>query len=147
MLVQLWIVRTIGIESEEPVFLLVVGHDVNQCGCPFDAVDILQFLEIDLDGLAIGRGHGQKMDAFGILDVVWRLICVEVVRHGCCFLLSFFFVLSTTKSNAFKKWHFGILLEVKLLLRVKTSLTDWMRSGNSRSPSKAFVQALTMMMN
>jgi hypothetical protein len=61
------------------------------------------------------------MDAFGILDLRWSLIRVEVVRHGCCFSLLVLLVLSSTKSNAFKEGYFGILSEVKLL-RVRTTV-------------------------
>lgn len=90
---------TVGVETEEPVdvvsfvftnytytpilpvFLLLVGRDVDKSGRPLQAIGIFQLLEEDLNGLAIGCVLGDEMDAFGILDVGRRLVSVEVVGH------------------------------------------------------------------
>lgn len=114
--------HTIGIQSQEPILLLVIGHDVDQCRRPLNPVDILQFLEIDLHGLSVGRGHGEQMKTFRILDVCRRLIGIEVVRHGCCLLLLVLVVLLSSQSNAFKEWYLWILSEVELFLRKRSSL-------------------------
>lgn len=44
--------------SDEPFFLLLVGHDVDDGGGPFGAVGVFELFEQDLDGLAVGRVHG-----------------------------------------------------------------------------------------
>lgn len=71
----------VGIEAEEPVFLLFVGHDVavkikmyqlkapvdfareyarliHECSRPFSAVDFVKLFKHDLDLLAVGRALG-----------------------------------------------------------------------------------------
>jgi hypothetical protein len=58
---------TVWVEFEEPVFLLVVGHDVHERGGPLGAVRVLELLEEDLDGLSVGRVHCDEVDAFGVL--------------------------------------------------------------------------------
>lgn len=45
-------VRTVGVESEEPLLFLLVGHDVDESGGPLRAVDVFELLEEDLDCLA-----------------------------------------------------------------------------------------------
>lgn len=73
---------TVRVESQEPLLLLVVGEDVNECGGPLSAIDILELLEEDLDGLAIGSVHGEEVNAFGILwlAVSSALICKYETR-------------------------------------------------------------------
>lgn len=73
---------TIGVDAQEPILLLLVGHDVDKSGGPLSAVDILQLLEQDLDGLAIGCVHSQQMKAFGVLHLIGRLVSVER-SHDC----------------------------------------------------------------
>ena len=58
---------TVRVESQEPLLLLVIGEDVDKCGSPLSAIDILELLEEDLDGLAVGSVHGEEVKAFGIL--------------------------------------------------------------------------------
>ena len=116
--------HTICIQPQEPVLLLIVGHDVDESRSPLNAIDVFKLLEVDLHGLPVWSVHSQKMDALGILHLRRRLVSVEM-RHACSFLFSFaLLVLSSTKSNALEKWNFWILAKVKLLLRVKTSLED-----------------------
>ena len=95
----------IGVESQEPFLLLVIGKDIDKCGSPFGAIDILELLEQDLNGLAVGSVHGEEVKAFGILwlavsiapacnlammrrdaylDLVGSLADVELVGHVCC---------------------------------------------------------------
>jgi len=38
----------IGVQAQEPVFLLLVGHDVDQGGGPFGAVGVFELFEHDL---------------------------------------------------------------------------------------------------
>ncbi len=72
-------VSTIGVESEEPVLFLLIGHDIaltlsiwrspfilrvldgHFCLGPFCAIDVFQFLEHDLNFLPIGRVHGDEV--------------------------------------------------------------------------------------
>lgn len=93
---------TIRVESQEPLLLLLVGHDVDECGCPLSAVGVLELFEQDLDGLSIGGVHGDEVDAFGILwgdvsvtsalkthrathlDLGRCIADVELVGHDCC---------------------------------------------------------------
>jgi len=58
---------TIWIQTQKPFFLLIVGHDVHKRGGPLGAIGVLELLEQDLDGLAVGRVHSDQMNAFGIL--------------------------------------------------------------------------------
>jgi hypothetical protein len=58
---------TVWVESQEPLLLLVIGEDVDECGGPLGAIDVLELLEQDLDGLAVGSVHGEEVKAFGIL--------------------------------------------------------------------------------
>ena len=58
---------TIWVEFEEPVFLLIVGHDVHERSGPLGAIGVLELLEQDLDGLSVGRVHRDEMDALGVL--------------------------------------------------------------------------------
>jgi hypothetical protein len=57
-------------------------RDVDDGGRPLGAVDIFQFLEEDLDGLAVGRVLRDQVQAWGILDLCGRLVGVEAVGHG-----------------------------------------------------------------
>ena len=97
-------VPVIHIEADFlPIFLLLVGHDVDDRGGPLGAVDVLELLEQDLDGLAVGGVHGDEVNAFGILwwhvsrqsshslpmdgaylDLRGSLAVVELVSHDCC---------------------------------------------------------------
>jgi hypothetical protein len=65
---------TVGIESQEPFLLLLIGHDVDERGGPLSAVDVLELLEQDLDGLAVGSVHGEEVKAFGIL---WLAVSID----------------------------------------------------------------------
>ncbi len=67
MLERQWAEPTVGIESQEPLLLLVIGEDVDKCSGPLSAIDILELLEQNLDGLAVGSVHGKEVKAFGIL--------------------------------------------------------------------------------
>lgn len=58
---------TIGVKSQEPFLLLVIGKDIDKRGSPFGAIDILELLEQDLNGLAVGSVHGKEVKASGIL--------------------------------------------------------------------------------
>lgn len=60
-------IHTVRVESQEPLFLLLVGHDVDECSGPLGSVGVLELLEQDLDGLAVGSVHGDEVNAFGIL--------------------------------------------------------------------------------
>lgn len=73
--------RAVRVETEEPLLLLLVGHDVDERGGPFRAVGILELLEQDLDGLAVGRVHCDEVKAFGVLHLGGRLAGVELVCH------------------------------------------------------------------
>jgi hypothetical protein len=50
-----------------PIFLLLVGHDVDDRGGPLGAVYVLELFKQDLDGLAVGSVHGDEVDTFGVL--------------------------------------------------------------------------------
>lgn len=58
---------TVGIKSQEPFLLLIIGKDIDKGGSPLGAIDILELLEQDLDGLAVGSVHSEEVKAFGIL--------------------------------------------------------------------------------
>ena len=51
---------TVGIQAEEPLFLLLVGGDVDQRRRPLGAVGIRKLFEEDLDFLAVGSGGKKK---------------------------------------------------------------------------------------
>jgi hypothetical protein len=74
----------VGVEAEEPFFLLLVGHDVDEGGGPFRAVDIRQFFEQDLHFLPVGRGHGDEVEALGRGERVRRALVIGWGR-GCTF--------------------------------------------------------------
>jgi len=59
--------HTVRVKPQEPLLLLVVGHDVDESGGPLGTIDVLQLLEQDLNSLAIGGVHSEKVKAFGIL--------------------------------------------------------------------------------
>ena len=65
---------TVRVESQEPLLLLVIGEDVDKCGSPLGAIDILELLEQDLDGLAVRGVHSEEVNAFGVL-----LLAVSIV--------------------------------------------------------------------
>ncbi len=87
--------HTVGIQSQEPVLLLLICRDVDQCRSELKVVFVFQFFHVDLYGLTIGRAltatKGQiwpadrsifenlrdEMKAFGILHVVWRVISIK----------------------------------------------------------------------
>jgi len=74
---------TVGIETEEPFFLLLVGHDVDQGRGPFGTIDIGQFLEEDLDLLTIGRALRDEMKTLRILDLSGSFVDVQRMRRHC----------------------------------------------------------------
>jgi len=53
----------VGVEAEEPFLFLVVGHDVEEGGGPFGAVDDLQLLQQHLNLLAVGRRHCDEVES------------------------------------------------------------------------------------
>ena len=63
----------VGIKSQEPFFLLLVGRDVDYCRGPFGVVFLREFFEHNLRGLSIGGVLRDKVQAFGVLDVRGRL--------------------------------------------------------------------------
>lgn len=60
----------IGVEAEEPLFLLLVGHDVDEGGGPGGSVEVVELFEEDLDGLAVGGVHGDEVKALAWCVVV-----------------------------------------------------------------------------
>lgn len=73
----------VGIEAEEPIFLLFIGHDVaalfeqriawraglsvlHHGVCPFDTIEVMQFFEHDLDLLAVGCVHGDEVKSLRV---------------------------------------------------------------------------------
>lgn len=66
---------TIRVESEEPLLLLLIGHDIDESRGPLGSIRILELFEQDLDSLAVGSVHGDEVNAFGIL---W--VRVSIVR-------------------------------------------------------------------
>jgi hypothetical protein len=60
--------HTIRVESQEPLLLLLIGHDIDQRRSPLSAISILELLKQDLDSLAVGSVHGDEVNAFGILS-------------------------------------------------------------------------------
>lgn len=73
---------TVRVETQEPLLFLHVGRDVDQRGAPFGAVGIVQLLEHDLCGLAVGRVLREEVQALGLGHLGGRFGDVEVVRHG-----------------------------------------------------------------
>jgi hypothetical protein len=76
----------VRVQPQEPLFLLHVGRDVDQCGAPFGAVGVGKLLEHDLRGLAVGRVLRDEVQALGLGDLRGGGGDVEVVgRHagGC----------------------------------------------------------------
>ena len=56
----------VGVEAEEPFFLLLVGHDVEGGGGPAGGgVGEQELFEEDLHFLAVGGGHGDEVEALG----------------------------------------------------------------------------------
>ena len=78
---------TVRVEAQEPLFLLLVGRDVDDRGGPLGAVGIPEFLKHDLCGLAIGSVLCYEVQAFGLRDLFGRFGNVELIRHcvGCEF--------------------------------------------------------------
>lgn len=96
--------RTIRVQSEEPVFLLLVGHDMallllvlgpflletrpnaHLCLGPFGAIEVLELFKHDLNFLSIGRVHRDEMKSLANLHE--RLLDRVSIR-----------------SNGFLLWH------------------------------------------
>ena len=55
------------VDADQPFFLLLIGHDVDDRGSPLGAIGVLELLEENLNGLSIGSVHRNQMNAFGIL--------------------------------------------------------------------------------
>lgn len=72
----------VRVEPQEPFFFLLVAHDVDQRGGPGGPVGVGEFFQHDLDCLAVGRGHGDEVQAFGVFDLIGRFGDVHVVRHA-----------------------------------------------------------------
>lgn len=72
---------TVWIQAEEPVLLLLVGHDVDQRRGPFGPVHVLELLQEDLNLLAIGSALSDEMKTAGIFDRGRRLVGVQGVGH------------------------------------------------------------------
>lgn len=81
-----WVSRgevTIGIQLQEPILLLLIGHDVDQGRRPGQSISVLELLEEDLHGLSIGRVHRQEVQALGILDLGRGAVVVDGGGHIC----------------------------------------------------------------
>jgi hypothetical protein len=72
----------VGVEAQEPLLLLLVGHDVDERGGPFRAVGVGEFFEEDLRGLAVGRVLRDEVQALGFGHLLGSLGDIQVVRHG-----------------------------------------------------------------
>ena len=75
----------VGVQAQEPVFLLLVGHDVDEGGGPGDggrAVGVFELLEHDLHGLAVGGVHGEEVEALGVLHLGGGFVGVEGSHLG-----------------------------------------------------------------
>ena len=66
----------VRIKSQEPFLLLVIGKDIDKRGSPLSAIDVLELLEQDLNGLAVGGVHGEEVNALGIL---WLAVSIASV--------------------------------------------------------------------
>lgn len=73
---------TIRVETKEPVLLLLIGHDVDQCGGPFGPVHVLELLQEDLDLLSIGGALSDEMETFGFFDGGGGLIGEQGLGHS-----------------------------------------------------------------
>lgn len=71
--------HTVRVKSEEPILLLLVRADVDECCRPFKAVCVLELFQEDLHGLTVWRVLCDQVQTFGILDIRRRLVCVETV--------------------------------------------------------------------
>lgn len=60
--------RTIRVEPEKPIFLLLIGTDIDQGCCPLCAIDVLEFFQKDLDFLSVWSVLGDQMEALGFFD-------------------------------------------------------------------------------
>ena len=72
----------VGVEAQEPLLFLLVGHDVDERGGPFGAVGVAELFEHDLRGLAIGRVLRNQVQAFCFGDLLGGFGDIEVVGHG-----------------------------------------------------------------
>lgn len=73
----------VGVETQKPFFLLLVGRDVDQRRGPLGAVLVGQFFEDDLRGLAVGRVLRDQVQTFGVFHLCRCLGDVQVVcGHG-----------------------------------------------------------------
>ena len=52
----------VGVETQEPFLLLLIGHNVNRVEGPFRPVDLGQLFQEDLDFLPVRRGLGNQME-------------------------------------------------------------------------------------
>jgi hypothetical protein len=77
----------VGVQAQEPLLLLLVGHDVDERGRPLRAVAVGQFLQEDLRRLAVGRVLRDEVQALGLGHFLGRLGDVEMVGHGAVFCL------------------------------------------------------------
>ena len=76
----------VGVEAQEPLFLLLVGHYVDHRRRPLRAVRLGEFFQQDLHFLPVGGRLRDEVQALCVLDLVGRFGDVEMVRHGrgCC---------------------------------------------------------------
>lgn len=72
---------TVGVEPEEPLLFLFVGHDVDQGRAPFGAVDVVELLQHDLRRLPVGGVLGDEVQTFGRRHLLGRVGDVEVRRR------------------------------------------------------------------
>lgn len=76
--------RTVRIQSQEPILLLLVCHNVDDRCCPFRLVHLLQFLKQDLNFLTIGCALGDQVEALGKCCNQFRTtISLNVLYYSC----------------------------------------------------------------
>lgn len=74
--------RTVRVEAQEPLLLLLIGHDIDERCRPFQTVEVLQLLQQDLNRLAVGRAHRDQMNALARLVKTVILQCRGGERRG-----------------------------------------------------------------
>ncbi len=72
---------TVGVQAQEPLFLLLIGHDIDECGGPFCTVAVGKLFKEDLCGLSVGSVLCDEVEAFGFGDLLRSVRDVEIVRH------------------------------------------------------------------
>ena len=112
---------TIRIQSQEPILLLHIRHNIDHRCCPLRSIRIRQFLQENLHRLTIGRIHRNEMQTLSILHLRRRVVLIQIIRHlAHNLLLMTLLILLSSESNAFQKRSLGIRFEIKFT-RIKTS--------------------------